>query len=135
MTADQNNFRYQPSVEVSGSPGGKVAVDDNVLSSHEQEISPTTSHDENSTEYEFQTDRYVYVGLRQTYLGLKIKLHKGRGFDTYKTTEKHKEHKEYNVSTETRDNDVELVEEESELVPSITHVNKIWHSDFSNAVL
>ena len=71
----------------------KVPVVDDVLSSHEQEIYPTTSLDENTIEFHFQTDRNVYVDLRQTYLALKIKLVKGRGFDTYKTTEKKEEHK------------------------------------------
>ena len=50
----------------------KVPVEDNVLSSHEQEIYPTTSLDENSIEFEFQTDRDVYVDLRQTNLALKL---------------------------------------------------------------
>ena len=53
-----------------------------LLSSHEQENYPTTSLDENSIEFDFETDGNVYVGLRQTYLALKIKLVKGRGFDT-----------------------------------------------------
>ena len=66
----------------------KVPAVDDVLSSHEHEIYPTTFLDENSIEFEFQTDRNVYVDLQQTYLALKIKLVKGRGFDTYKTTEK-----------------------------------------------
>ena len=35
-------------VAVSGNPGVKVPVVDDVLSSHEQEIYPTTSLDENS---------------------------------------------------------------------------------------
>ena len=83
-----NNFRYQPSVAVSGNPGAQIPVVDDVLSSHEQEIYPTTSLDENSIEFEFQTDRNVYVDFRQTYLALKIKIVKGRGFVTYKTTEK-----------------------------------------------
>ena len=60
------------------------------MSSHEHEIYPTTYLDENSIEFEFQTDRNVHVDLRQTNLALKIKLVKGRGFDTYKTTEKKK---------------------------------------------
>ena len=89
----------------------KVPVVDNVLSSHEQEICPTISLDENSIEFEIQTDRNVYVDLRQTYLALKIKLVQGRGSDTYKTTEK-KEHKEDTVFTETGDVDVEFIEED-----------------------
>ena len=49
----QNNFRYQPFVAVSGGVGGKVPVVDDVLSSHEQQIYPTMSLDENSIEFEF----------------------------------------------------------------------------------
>ena len=54
-----NNFSYQLLVAVSGKSGnlrGKVPVVDDVLSSHEQEIYPTTSLDENCIELEFQTD-------------------------------------------------------------------------------
>ena len=67
---DLINFRYQPFVTVFGNPGVKVPVVDDVLSSHEHEIYPTTSLDEDSIEFEFQTDRKVYVDLRQTYLAL-----------------------------------------------------------------
>ena len=109
---DLNNFRYQAFVAVSWNPGVKVPVGDVVLSSHEQEIYPTTSLDENSIEFEFQTDRNVNVDLRETYLALKFKLVKGRGFDTYKTTEKKKEHKEDAVFTETGDDDVEFIKED-----------------------
>ena len=80
--SSQKNFRYQPYVAVSGNLGGKVPVVDDVLSSHEQQIYPTTSLDENSIEFEFQTDRNYYVDLRQSYLALKVKLVKGRGYDT-----------------------------------------------------
>ena len=105
---DLNKFRYQSFAAVSGNPGVKVPVVDDVMSSHDQEIYPTTSLDENSIEFEFQTDRNVYVDLRQTYLALKIKLVKGRGFDTYKTTKKKKEHKDDAVFTETGEDDVEF---------------------------
>ena len=129
-----NNFRYQPFVAFSGNPGVKVPVVDDVLSSHEHENYPTTTLDENSIEFEFQTDRNVYVDLRQTYLALKTKLFTGPGFNTYKTTEKKKEHKEDTVFTETGDDAVEIIEED-EGVPHITHVNNILHSIFSNAEL
>ena len=85
---DRNNFRYQHFAAVSGNPGVKVPVLDDVLSSHEQEIYLTTSLDENSIEFDFRRDRNDYVDLRQTYLALKIKLVKGRGFDTYKKRKK-----------------------------------------------
>ena len=91
---DLINFRYQPFVAVSGNPGVKVPVVEDVLFSQEQENYPTTSLDENSIEFEFQTERIVYVDLRQTHLALKTKVVKGRGFDTYKTTETKKENKE-----------------------------------------
>ena len=74
------------------------------------------------------------MDLRQTYLALKHKLVKGRGFDNYKTTEKKKEHKEDTVFTETSDDDVEFIEED-EGVPHNTHVNNFLHSIFSNAEL
>ena len=110
----------------------KVPVVEDVLSSHEQKFYPTTFLHENSIGFQFQTDRNVYVDLRQTNLALKIKLTKGRGFDTYKTTEKKKEHKEDTVFTETGENDVEFLEED-ERVPHITYVKNFLHSIFSNA--
>ena len=132
---EQNNFRHQPFVAVSGSPCGKVPVSDNVLSSHEREVYPTTFLDEHSIEFELQTDRNVYVDLRQKYLALKFTLVKGRGFDTYKTTKKEKEHTEASDSTEASKDDVELMEEEGEGVPDGTHVNNILYTIFSDADL
>ena len=79
------NFRYQTFVAVSGNLGGKVPVVHDVLSSHEQEIYPTTSLDENCIEFEFQMDRNYYVDLRQAYLALILKLVWGRGYEAYKS--------------------------------------------------
>ena len=122
-----NNFRYQPFVAVSGNLGGKVPIVDDVLSSHEQEIYPLTSLDENCIDFEFQTDRNYYVDLRQSFLALKIKFVKGRGYDTYESKEKKKEHKDESfVFTETGTDD-----EEEEEVARVTYVN-IMHSIFSN---
>ena len=121
-----SNFRYQPFVAVYGNLGGKVPVVGDVLSSHEQEIYPTTSLDENCIEFEFQTDRNYYVDLRQTYLALKLKLVRGRGYETYDSKEVKKEHKE-----EAKAEEVETAEEHAP-VPLVTHVNNILHSIFSN---
>ena len=74
-----NNFRYQPFVAVSGKLREKVPIVDEVMSSHDQEIYPTTSLDENCIEFEFQTDRIYYVDLRQSFLALKLKFVKGCG--------------------------------------------------------
>ena len=75
---------------VSGNLGVKVPIVDDVLSSHEQEIYPSTSLDENCIEFEFQRDRNYYVDLRQSFLPLKLKFVKGRGYDTYESKKKEK---------------------------------------------
>ena len=107
---------------VSGNLGGKVPIVDDVLSSHEQEIHLTTSLDENQIEFEFQRDRNYYVDLRQSFLPLKLKFVKGRGYDTFESKEKNKEHKDESVVfTETGD------EEDEEEVARVTYVNNIKH--------
>ena len=120
-----SNFRYQRFVAVFGTLGGKVPVVDDVSSSHEEKIYPTTSLDENCIELEFQTDGNYYVGLRQIYLALKLKFVKGRGYETYNTIEVKKEHDEEAKA------DVETGEEDKEApAPLDTHVNDILHSIF-----
>ena len=85
--------------------------------------------DENCIEFEFQTDRNYYVDLRQSFLALKLKFVKGRGYDTYESIEKKKEHKDESVVfTETGDDDSDKEEE----VARVTYVNNIMHSIFSN---
>ena len=111
---------------VSGILGRKIPVVDNVLLSHEQEIYPTTSLNENCIEFELYTDRNYYVDLRQTYLALKLKLVRGRGYETYNTRELKKEHKEEEKAEE------EETAEEDAPVHRITHVNNILHPIFSN---
>ena len=93
------------------------------MSSHEQEIYPTTSLDENCKEFEFRTDGNYYVDLRQTYLALKLKLVRGRGYETYNTKKVKKEHKE-----EAKAEEQETANEEP--VPLVTHINNILHSIF-----
>ena len=119
-----SNFRYQTFVAVSGILGRKVSVVDDVLSSHEQEIYPTTSLDENCIEFESQTDRNYYVDLRQTYLALKLKHVSGCGFETYNTKEVKKEQKE-----EAKAEEKGMAEKEAP-VSLVTHVNNILHSFF-----
>ena len=114
-----STFRCQPFVAV------KIPVVNDVLSSHEQKIYPTTSFDENCIEFEFQTDGNYYIDLRQTYLALKLKLVKSRGYETYNTKEVKKELKE----------EAKLEEEETAMekpVPFVIDVNNILHSIFSN---
>ena len=96
------------------------------MSSREQEICLNTSLDENCIEFEFETDRNYYVDLRQTYLALKLRFVRGRGYETYKTKEVKKEHKE-----EAKAEEEETAGEDAP-VPLISHVNSILHSIFSN---
>ena len=120
-------FRNQPFVAVSGLLGRKTTIVDNFLSQHEQAIYSTTSLDENCIEFDFQMDRNYYVDLRQSFLALKLKFVKGRGYDIYESKEKKKEHKDESVVfTETGD------DEEGEEVARVTYVNNIMHSIFSN---
>ena len=61
-------------------------------------------------------------------MALKLKFVKGRGYDTYESKEKKKEHKyESVVFTKTGDE-----EEEEDEVARVTYVNNIMHSIFSN---
>ena len=112
----------------------KVPVLDNVLSSQEQEVYLTTSLDENSIEFVFQTDRSACVDLRQTYFALKTKLAEGRGFYIFTKQQKQKRSTKKTLFTETGDGDVEFLEAD-EGVPHSTHVNNFPHSIFSNAEL
>ena len=95
------------------------------MSSHEQEIYPTASLDENCIEFEFQTDRNYYVDLRQTYLAVKLKLVKGRGCEIYNTREVKNEHKEEAKAVQEKTT-------EEEPVSVVTHVKNMLHSIFSN---
>ena len=58
---------------------------------------------------------------------MKLKLVKGRGYETYNTKEVKKEHKEKAKAEEE-----ETAEDEEATVPLVTHVNNILHSIFSN---
>ena len=71
-----SSFLYQAFVAVSGNLGGKVPLVDAVLSSHEQEIYPSTSLDENCIEFEFQKIGNCYDNSRKTYLrGFESEVH------------------------------------------------------------
>ena len=86
---------------------------------------PTTSLDEYCIEFEFQTCRNYYVDLRQSFLALKLKFVKGRGYDTYESKEKKKGHKEESVVfTETGADD----DPEEEEIAGVIYVNNIMHS-------
>ena len=65
--------------------------------------------------------------MRLSLLALNLKFDKGRGYDTFESKEKKKEHREESVVfTETG------VDEEEEEVARVTYVKNIMHSMFSN---
>ena len=67
--------------------------------------------------------------MRQSFLALRLKFVKGRGYDTYESKEEKKEHKDESVVfTETGTDDGE----EEEDVARVTYVSNIMHSIFSN---
>ena len=62
-------------------------------------------------------------------MALKLKFVEGRGYDTYRSKENKKEHKDESVVfTETGADD----EEKEEELARVTNVNNIMHSIFSN---
>ena len=84
-----NHYSPIPKFAVSGNFVGKVPVVDIVVLSHEQETYLTTSLvvDENFIDFEFQTNCYHYVDLRQTFLALKPKFVYRHGYENYNSTE------------------------------------------------
>ena len=66
--------------------------------------------------------------MRQSFSALNLKFVKGRGYDTYESKEKKKEHKDESVVFTERGDDSDQEEE----VARLTYVNNIMHSIFSN---
>ena len=54
------------------------------MSSYTQEVFPSTSLDESSIDFEFETDRNLYLDMLDTHFNLKLQLFKGRLFDAFK---------------------------------------------------
>ena len=111
---------------VSRNLGRKVPVVDDILSSEEQKVYPSTWLDENCIEFDFRTNRNYYGYLRQTCSTSKLKCAKGRSNETYNTKEFKEEHKEQAKADE------ETKEEQDAPVLLVTHVKTILHSMFSN---
>ena len=97
----------------------KVPALETIILSYTQEVFPSTSLDESSIEFEFETDRYLDLDMRDTHLSLKLQLFKGRLIDTFKT-----EKTEHNTKSE------EDLDEEPQT--DLTYVNNLLHSLLSN---
>ena len=99
------------------------------MSSHEKEIYPTTTFDENCIEFEFQIDRNYYVDLKQKYVAGKLKVVKGRDYETYNSKTVKKEHKDEAKADE---DSVSGKEEQEAPIPLGLHLKSILHSIFSS---
>ena len=97
----------------------KIPVLEPIESSHVQEVYPSTSLDESSIEFEFETDRSIYLDMRDIHLQIKVGLQKGRLFDDFM---KKDEHGKPDMGMSFTDDDLHY----------LTHVNNILHSLFSN---
>ena len=62
----------------------KVPVLETIISSYTREVVASTSLDERGIEFEFETDRYFYLDMRDKHLSLKLQLLTERFFDALK---------------------------------------------------
>ena len=84
MSVNQSShFRYGAFTNSSLEIFDKVPVLETIMS-YTQEVFPSTSPDESSIEFELETDRNLYLNMRDTHLSLKLQLFKGRLFDAFK---------------------------------------------------
>ena len=119
MSLNQSHFRYEAFTNSSLEIFDKAPVLETIMSSYTQEVFPSTSLDESSFEIEFETDRNLYLDMRDTHLSLKLQLFKGRLFDAFKNEKA--EH-------------IAKSEEDSDEEPQtyLTYVNNLLNSLFSN---
>ena len=67
MSINQNShFRYGTFTSSSLENSDKVPVLATIISSYSQEVFPSNSMDESSIEFEFETDRNLYLDMRDT---------------------------------------------------------------------
>ena len=115
----QSHFRYGAFTNSSLEIFDKVPVLETIMSSYTQKVFPSTSLDESSIEFEVETDRNLYLDMRDTHLSLKLQLFKGRLFDAFK-----KEKAEHKPKTED--------DSDEEPQTFLTNVNNLLYSLFSN---
>ena len=85
MSVNQSSqFWYGAFTNSSLEISDKVPVLETKISSYTQEVFPSTSLDESSIAFEFETDRNLYSDMRDNHLSLKLQLFKGRLFDNFK---------------------------------------------------
>ena len=118
-STNDSNFRYGHFTKFCLEIFDKIPVLEPIESSHIQEVYPSTSLDESSIEFEFETDRSIYLDMRDIHLQIKVGLQKGRLF--YDCMKK-QEHGKPDMGMTFTDDDLQY----------LTHVNNLLHSLFSN---
>ena len=76
MSVNKSHFWYKAFTNSSMEIFDKVPVLETTMSSYTQEVFPSTSLDESSIEFEFETDRNLYLDMRDTHLSLKLHFFK-----------------------------------------------------------
>ena len=121
-STNDSNFRYGHFTNSCLEVLDKIPVFEPIESSHVQEVYPSTSLDESSIDFEFETDRSTYLDMRDIHLKIKVGLQKGRLFAGFK---KKDEHGKADMGMSFTDDDLHY----------LTHVNDSLHSLFSNCEL
>ena len=118
-STNDSNFRYGHFTNSCLEIFDKIPVLEPIESSHVQEVYPSTSLDESSIEFEFETDRSIYLDMRDIHLQIKVGLQKGRLFDDFM---KKDEHGKSDMGMPLTDDDLHF----------LTHVNNLLHPLISN---
>ena len=88
-STNHSNFRYGHFTNSCLEIFNKILVLEPIESSHVQEVYPSTSLDEGSIEFEFETDRSIYLDMRDIHLQIKAGLQKVRLFEDFKKKDEH----------------------------------------------
>ena len=86
-STNDSNFRYAHLTNSCVEIFDKIPVLEPIESSQVQEVYPSTSLKESSTELEIETDRSIYLDMRDIHLQIKVGLQKGRLFDNFMKTD------------------------------------------------
>ena len=117
-STNDSNFRYGHFTNSCLEIFDKIPVLEPIESSHVQEVYPSTSLDESSIEFEFETDRSIYLHMRDIHLQIKVGLQKGRLFDDFMKKDEHGK----------SDMGMSLTDD---VLHYLTHVNNLFNSLFS----
>ena len=83
MSVNQSSHFWYGSFTNSLEIFDKIPVLETIISSYIQEVFPSTSLDESRIEFEFETNRNLYLNMRYTPHSLQLQLCKGRLFEAF----------------------------------------------------